>query len=122
LGRYQEALNGYQAALQRNPCYVEAYCNIGVIYKNLGNLETAVHYYEKALTINPNFKIVRNNMAIALTDLGTKVKNDGDIAKSIDHYKKVYFFFLIFFSEYIAFNNNLFFGNFLGSSLQRFLS
>jgi len=88
LGQYQDALNGYQAALQRNPRYVEAFCNIGVIYKNLGNLETAVLYYEKALGINPNFKIVRNNMAIALTDLGTKVKNDGDISKSIEHYKK----------------------------------
>ena len=73
MGRYEEALRGYQSALARNPYYVEAYCNIGVIYKNLGVLEAAVSYYEKALSVNPNFKIARNNMAIALTDLGTKV-------------------------------------------------
>jgi len=81
-------LRGYQSALARNSQYVEAYCNIGVIYKNIGVLEAAVSYYEKALSYNPNFKIARNNMAIALTDLGTKIKNEGDIQKSIEHYKK----------------------------------
>ena len=89
LGQYELALDGYQAALLRNPYYVEAYCNIGVIYKNLGNLDSAVYYYDKALSVNPNFRIARNNMAIALTDLGTRVKNDGEIKKSIEHYKKV---------------------------------
>jgi Flp pilus assembly protein TadD len=58
---------------------VEAYCNIGVIFKNLGKLEDATQYYGKALQINPNFMIARNNMAIALTDYGTKLKNEGKI-------------------------------------------
>ena len=89
MGKYDEALDGYQQALLRNPYYVEAYCNIGVIYKNLGDLDKAVFYYDKALAVNPNFRIARNNMAIAFTDLGTKVKNYGEIKKSIDHYKRV---------------------------------
>ena len=59
--------------------YVEAYCNMGVIYKNTGRLEEAVTYYEKALALNPNFTIARTNMAIALTDLGTKMKSGGNI-------------------------------------------
>jgi protein O-GlcNAc transferase len=59
--------------------YVEAYCNMGVIYKNTGRLEEAVAYYEKALALNPNFSIARTNMAIALTDLGTKVKAEGNV-------------------------------------------
>lgn len=29
--------------------------------------------YPRCLTISPNFEIAKNNMAIALTDLGTKV-------------------------------------------------
>lgn len=57
--------------------YVEAYCNMGVIYKNTARLQEAVAYYEKALVLNPNFTIARTNMAIALTDLGTKVKSEG---------------------------------------------
>jgi len=92
LGRYKEALEGYTSALQRNPYYVEAYCNIGVIYKNIGKLDTAVYYYDRALAVNPNFKIARNNMAIALTDLGTKLKNEGEIEESIKHYKKALVF------------------------------
>ena len=54
MGRFEEALNGYQSALKRNPYYVEAYCNIGVIYKNTGKLKSAVFYYKKALVINPS--------------------------------------------------------------------
>lgn len=58
---------------------MEAYCNIGVIFKNSGKLEDSILYYDKALSLNPNFTIARSNMAIALTDLGTKYKTSGDI-------------------------------------------
>lgn len=70
-----------------SPHYVEAYCNIGVILKNLGKLEEGISYYQKALKINPNFQIAKNNLAIALTDLGTTLKNQGKI--------KVTFFFIL---------------------------
>ncbi|CAI8600426.1 unnamed protein product [Vicia faba] len=46
---------------------------MGVIYKNRGDLEAAITYYERCLTVSPNFEIAKNNMATALTDLGTKV-------------------------------------------------
>lgn len=78
-GRYNEALLYYHKATECNRLYVEAYCNIGVIYKNSGKLEEAITYYDKALSLNPNFAIARNNMAIALTDLGTKYKTSGEI-------------------------------------------
>ena len=92
IGNFQEAIAHYLAALSRNPAYVEAYCNIGVIYKNFGNLEMAIHYYEQALNVNPNFRIARNNMAIALTDLGTKIKNEEyDLPRAMQLYKRVIF-------------------------------
>ncbi len=79
---------------------MEAYCNVGVIYKNVGQLEAAITFYDKvraavsqtqifflitpnshgqhqALSINPNFAIAKSNMAIALTDYGTFIKNQG---------------------------------------------
>ncbi len=37
----------------------------------------AITFYDKALSINPNFTIAKSNMAIALTDYGTYIKNQG---------------------------------------------
>ncbi len=83
-GRFDEALKYYHLALEHNSYYVEAYCNIGVIFKNTNKLEDAILYYGKALQINPNFLIAKSNMAIALTDYGTKLKNEGKLKVSID--------------------------------------
>eukprot|EP00252_Welwitschia_mirabilis_P017638 TRINITY_DN3902_c0_g1_i1.p1 TRINITY_DN3902_c0_g1~~TRINITY_DN3902_c0_g1_i1.p1 ORF type:complete len:781 (+),score=128.19 TRINITY_DN3902_c0_g1_i1:254-2344(+) len=61
---------------------------MGVIYKNRGDLDAAIACYERCLAVSPNFEIAKNNMAIALTDLGTKVKLEGDIHQGISYYKK----------------------------------
>lgn len=94
--QYDTALKCYEKAAIERPMYAEAYCNMGVIYKNRGDLESAIACYERCpvnylligfhpsdafvyacmcrcLTVSPNFEIAKNNMAIALTDLGTKV-------------------------------------------------
>lgn len=42
-----------------------------------GRLVEAVDAYERALAAAPNFEIVRNNLAIALTELGTRTKMEG---------------------------------------------
>jgi len=78
----------YQMAVERNPSYVEALCNIGVIYKNSGELSLAIEYYDRALKSNPNFTIANSNLAIALTDMGTQVKNEGKLEEGIQYYKR----------------------------------
>jgi len=87
-GNYVEALKYYETAIKHNGSYVECYCNCGVIHKSQGNLEGAIQYYAKALSINPNFEIARNNMAVALVDYGTQLKLSGKIQDSIQCYKK----------------------------------
>ncbi|XP_078435276.1 tetratricopeptide repeat (TPR)-like superfamily protein [Wolffia australiana] len=89
---YDMALSCYEKAALERPMYAEAYCNMGVIYKNRGDLEVAIACYERCLAISPNFEIAKNNMAIALTDLGTKVKLEGDIDQGIAYYKKALFY------------------------------
>jgi hypothetical protein len=42
----------------------------GVLAKNGGNLREAIACYERALSIDANFRLVKQNIAIALTDLG----------------------------------------------------
>lgn len=88
-GNYEKALEAYNKALEKNPEYVEVYCNIGVIYKNLGNTHKAVEFYENALKLAPNFKIARDNLAVALTDIGTLFKQEGNTREAIDLYQKV---------------------------------
>ncbi|KAL5710544.1 hypothetical protein ACHQM5_021092 [Ranunculus cassubicifolius] len=86
--QYDTALSCYEKAAVQRPMYAEAYCNMGVIYKNRGELESAISCYERCLAVSPNFEIAKNNMAIALTDLGTKVKLEGDINQGVAFYKK----------------------------------
>ncbi|KAK5841680.1 probable UDP-N-acetylglucosamine--peptide N-acetylglucosaminyltransferase SPINDLY [Gossypium arboreum] len=89
---YDTALSCYEKAALERPMYAEAYCNMGVIYKNRGDLESAIACYERCLAVSPNFEIAKNNMAIALTDLGTKVKLEGDINQGVAYYKKALYY------------------------------
>ncbi|CAM8888721.1 unnamed protein product [Rhodiola kirilowii] len=88
LMQYDTALSCYEKAALERPMYAEAYCNMGVIYKNRGDIESSIACYERCLAVSPNFEIAKNNMAIALTDLGTKVKVEGDINQGVALYKK----------------------------------
>ncbi|KAK2987394.1 hypothetical protein RJ640_020591 [Escallonia rubra] len=90
--QYDMALNCYERAALERPMYAEAYCNMGVIYKNRGDLESAIACYERCLAVSPNFEIAKNNMAIALTDLGTKVKLEGDINQGMAYYQKALYY------------------------------
>ncbi|XP_011046928.1 PREDICTED: probable UDP-N-acetylglucosamine--peptide N-acetylglucosaminyltransferase SPINDLY [Populus euphratica] len=90
--QYDTALSCYEKAAIERPMYAEAYCNMGVIYKNRGDLESAIACYERCLAVSPNFEIAKNNMAIALTDLGTKVKLEGDINQGVAYYKKALYY------------------------------
>ncbi|CAL5389199.1 unnamed protein product [Camellia sinensis] len=90
--QYDMALGCYEKAALERPMYAEAYCNMGVIYKNRGDLESAIACYERCLVVSPNFEIAKNNMAIALTDLGTKVKLEGDIDQGVEYYKKALYY------------------------------
>lgn len=57
--QYDQALEHYQRAIQIQPNYPQAHCNMGVIYKERGELEVAISCYEKALVASPNFAIVQ---------------------------------------------------------------
>ena len=52
----------------------------------------AVAAYEAALATSPNFVLAKNNLAVALTDLGTAAKTAGDQKAAVHHYKRALFF------------------------------
>lgn len=91
----------YSTAVALQPRYCQAHCNMGVIYKERGDLETAVAAYEAALAAAPNYGIVQSNMSIALTDLGTRRKLEGRVQvrqgpNSSRHYVSLHISCLLF--------------------------
>lgn len=47
--QYDMALSCYEKAAANRPMYAEAYCNMGVIYKNRGDLDAAISCYERCV-------------------------------------------------------------------------
>lgn len=75
--QFDRALEFYELAIKAQPSHAEAHCNRGVILKNKGCLDEAIQAYSKALEAAPDFQIVQTNLAIALTEKATLIKQEG---------------------------------------------
>jgi tetratricopeptide (TPR) repeat protein len=69
-GRFDKAIQEYQAALRINPNFAEAHNNLGWAYKQQGHLEEATDEYENALRIDPDFALAYHNLAWAYGEKG----------------------------------------------------
>lgn len=74
-GDMEGAVAEYREAIQFQPAYTEAWCNLGVIYKSQGRLDDAIDAYEKAHAVAPDNELVSVNLAAALTEQATLVKD-----------------------------------------------
>lgn len=70
-GNIQGALALFNEAIDKKPMFVKAYNAIGEIYENLGDIENAIHYYERAHHISP----ANTERLIALSKLYHKTGN-----------------------------------------------
>ncbi len=64
-GKFTEAAAAYRALLKRNPAYVEAQANLGVVLARLGKYDEAVIAYERALKLAPHLIQIELNLGIA---------------------------------------------------------
>eukprot|EP00667_Euglena_gracilis_P002913 EG_transcript_2919 len=87
-GQVDKATQCYAKALECCPLYADAHCNLGVIRKEQGRLEEARQHYLAALITKPNFELVKMNLAIVLTDLGSKAKVEGNLALASEFYNE----------------------------------
>ncbi|KAI0689614.1 TPR-like protein [Cytidiella melzeri] len=71
----------YNAGLQLDPSHPHLLTNLGSLYKDQGNLETAIELYSKALAIKPDFDI-------ALANMGNAVKDTGRSWEALDYYRR----------------------------------
>ena len=81
LGRHEEAVAGYNKAIELKPDYAETYYNLGATLKELSKHEEAVVSYNKAIELRPYFAEAYNNLGSALNKLG-------DYEKAVTSYNK----------------------------------
>ena len=70
LGYYSQALESFQHGLIINPNNVFNLSNLGLLFRNLGQLESSITMFEKAVEINPNYAIAQKNIGIVYLSIG----------------------------------------------------
>jgi tetratricopeptide (TPR) repeat protein len=78
-GRYAEAVNYFQRAIDLKRDYAEAYNMLGFSTRKMGNVAKAFTYYETALKLKPNFPEAREYY-------GEAYLQQGNLAKAVQQY------------------------------------
>lgn len=60
--KYDEAIDEFRKVLEINPGNAEAYYNLGLIYENRNRPDDAKEMYEKALSIDPDYRLAREHL------------------------------------------------------------
>jgi Flp pilus assembly protein TadD len=60
-GLWREAIYRWERAVQIDPKYAEALNDLGIAYEHEGDLEKARTAYEKALELEPNNALIKQN-------------------------------------------------------------
>jgi Flp pilus assembly protein TadD len=66
LGKYREAINNFDIAIQLNPNVADSYIGKGPSLEKLGQDEEAIFLYEKAIELNPTSAISYHNLGVSL--------------------------------------------------------
>ena len=75
------ALAYYDYGLKLDARHAHLYTNLGSLFKDIGQLSTAIRMYEKAVDCDGNFDI-------ALANLANAVKDKGNISDAIEYYRR----------------------------------
>jgi tetratricopeptide (TPR) repeat protein len=81
-GKFQEAIEYFEKAIELEPGHDKAYYYMGAAYEKLENYEKAIECYEKAVNINP--KSVKS-----LSRIGLCYEKLDEIQKAIEAYERV---------------------------------
>ncbi len=82
MNRKKEAEAEYRAALERNPCHLQALNNLGTIQLDLGRTAAAETFYRRALRCDPAFYAANFN-------LGNIFKKDQKIEEAAEQFRRV---------------------------------
>ena len=65
-GRYNEAVNAYERAVELDPNKPDVWTDLGVMYRRTKRPERAVDAFGKAMALNPEHKTARFNTGVVL--------------------------------------------------------
>jgi Tfp pilus assembly protein PilF len=75
-GLWREAIYRWERATQLDPGYAAAYNNLAVAYEHEGQLDKARQAYEKAIELEPNNTMIRQNFDL-FKEINDRAKKDG---------------------------------------------
>lgn len=61
---FEGAIQFYKKSIKADPKFVEAYDNLGRVYRRIGNYEQATSYYKKSIAIYPQGMMAHQNLAV----------------------------------------------------------
>jgi tetratricopeptide (TPR) repeat protein len=70
LGRHDEAIKAFEAAITLDPGFAEAHNSRGIALASLGRYQDALVSFDQALKLNPSYAECHNNRGIVLQELG----------------------------------------------------
>jgi Tfp pilus assembly protein PilF len=76
-GLWKEAIYRWERATQLDPSYAPAFNNLAVAYEHEGQLDKARSAYEKALELDPNNEMIRQNFDLFKEINDRASKKDG---------------------------------------------
>ncbi|MEG4577250.1 tetratricopeptide repeat protein [Microcoleus sp. N3A4] len=69
-GKVEEAKNCYAKAIELDPDFAEAYTNLGTLYAQEQQWQSAIAFYQKAIALQPNLASTYRNLARVWTQMG----------------------------------------------------
>lgn len=63
-GRYAQAIEEYEKAIAADPGNLEAYNNLGVLFKETGRVDLAADALQRALALDPKYEKALNNLGV----------------------------------------------------------
>jgi tetratricopeptide (TPR) repeat protein len=76
-GKVEEAKNCYAKAIELDPDFAEAYTNLGTIYAQEQEWQSAIAFYQKAIALQPNLASTYRNLARVWAQMGQLSEADG---------------------------------------------
>ncbi|MEG4322807.1 MULTISPECIES: tetratricopeptide repeat protein [unclassified Microcoleus] len=76
-GKVEEAKNCYAKAIELEPDFAEAYTNLGTLYAQEQQWQSAIAFYQKAIALQPNLASTYRNLARVWAQMGQLSEADG---------------------------------------------
>jgi type IV pilus assembly protein PilF len=75
-GLWREAIYRWERATQLDPTYAAAFNNLAIAYEHEGELDKARGAYEKALSLEPDNALIKQNFDL-FKEINDRAKKDG---------------------------------------------